>query len=94
MYKLRFADCTLLVPPCPLCSVEVPTADARMCVRFTVVPTGPAQQAIVVESVAEGSSVAQTGVQRGMRLTAISDPVRRNEVWQLQVRMWLLSSML
>lgn len=48
-------------------------------------PTGPAQQAIVVEAVADGSNAAQAGVQRGMKLTAISDPVRRNEVWQLQV---------
>lgn len=40
----------------------------------------------MVEAVADGSSVAAAGVQRGMALTAISDPVRRNEVWHLQVR--------
>lgn len=28
----------------------------------------------------------QAGVRRGMRLTAISDPIRRNEVWKLQDR--------
>lgn len=67
-------------------SVEIPTTDARTSIRFMVVPTGPAQQAIVVEAVADGSSAAQAGVQRGMKLTGISDPVRRNEVWQLQVR--------
>ena len=39
-------------------SVEIPTADARSCIRFKVVPTGPAEQAIVVEAVAEGSSAA------------------------------------
>ena len=66
-------------------SVDVPTADARSCLRLTLVPTGPARQAIVVEAVAEGSSVAAAGVQRGMALSAISDPVRRSEVWQLQV---------
>lgn len=73
-------------------SVEIPTADARTSIRFMVVPTGPAQQAIVVEAVADGSSAAQAGVQRGMKLTGISDPVRRNEVWQLQVRTAVLSS--
>lgn len=66
-------------------SIEIPTSDARTCIGFKVVPTGPAQQAIVVETVADGSSAAQAGVQRGMKLTAISDPVRRSEVWQLQV---------
>lgn len=39
----------------------------------------------MVEAVAEGSSAAQAGIQRGMKLTAISDPVRRSEVWELQV---------
>lgn len=68
-------------------SVEIPTAEARSCVRFTVVPTGPAQQAIVVEAVADGSSAAQSGIQRGMKLTAISDPVRRDDVWELQVKL-------
>ena len=68
-----------------LYSVEIPTAEARSCIRFNVVPTGPAEQAIVVEAVADGSSAAQAGIQRGMKLTAISDPVRRSEVWELQV---------
>lgn len=27
----------------------------------------------------------QAGVTRGMKLTAISDPIRRDEVWELQV---------
>lgn len=27
----------------------------------------------------------QAGVRRGMKLTAISDPIRREEVWELQV---------
>jgi S1-C subfamily serine protease len=67
-------------------SVEIPTAEARSCIRFKVVPTGPAEQAIVVEAVADGSSAAQAGIERGMKLTAISDPVRRSEVWELQVR--------
>lgn len=67
-------------------SVEIPTVDARSCIRLKVVPTGPAQQAIIVEAVASDSSAADAGVQPGMKLTAISDPVRRNEVWQLQAR--------
>lgn len=68
-------------------SVQVPTADARRCIRFAVVPMGPAQQAIVVEAVAEGSQAfSEAGIQRGLRLTGISDPVRRDEVWKLQVR--------
>lgn len=67
------------------CSVEIPTRDARSSIRFTVVPTGPASQAIVVEAVADSSSAAEAGIQRGMKLAAISDPVRRNEVWELQV---------
>jgi hypothetical protein len=32
------------------------------------------------------TSSPQEGVRPGMRLTAISDPIRRNEVWKLQDR--------
>jgi hypothetical protein len=39
-------------------SVEIPTTEARSCLRFQVVPSGTGQ-AIVVESVAEGSSAQQ-----------------------------------
>eukprot|EP00775_Hariotina_reticulata_P013100 gene13099-13228_t len=66
-------------------SVEIPTTDARRCIRFQLVPSGTGQ-AIVVESVAEGSSAQQAGVKVGMKLSGISDPVRRDEVWQLQDR--------
>ncbi|GBG00131.1 hypothetical protein Rsub_12742 [Raphidocelis subcapitata] len=43
-------------------------------------------QAIICVEVASGSEADEAGVRRGMRLTAISDPIRRNEVWRLQDR--------
>ncbi|KAF6260043.1 hypothetical protein COO60DRAFT_1700504 [Scenedesmus sp. NREL 46B-D3] len=65
--------------------VDIPTADARRCLRFQAVPSGTGQ-AIVVSAVAEGSSAEEAGVRRGMKLTGISDPVRQYEVWDLQDR--------
>jgi len=43
-------------------------------------------QAIIVVAVAAGSEADELGVRPGLRLTAISDPIRRSEVWRLQDR--------
>jgi hypothetical protein len=40
------------------CSVDIPTAEARSCLRFQAVPSGTGQ-AIVVSAVAEGSSAEE-----------------------------------
>eukprot|EP00879_Flechtneria_rotunda_P011463 GHRR01011976.1.p1 GENE.GHRR01011976.1~~GHRR01011976.1.p1 ORF type:complete len:148 (+),score=11.74 GHRR01011976.1:206-649(+) len=64
--------------------VDIPTADARSCIRFQLVPSGTGQ-AIAVADVAEGSQAEQAGIQRGMKLVGISDPIRQNEMWELQV---------
>ncbi|WIA34474.1 hypothetical protein OEZ86_012805 [Tetradesmus obliquus] len=66
-------------------SVDIPTAEARSCLRFQAVPSGTGQ-AIVVSAVAEGSSPEEAGVRRGMKLVGISDPIREYEVWDLQDR--------
>lgn len=66
-------------------SVEIDTADARRSIRLDVAPMGYGQAIVVVE-VAGGSEAEEVGVRPGLRLTAISDPIRRNEVWKLQDR--------
>ncbi|WIA14296.1 hypothetical protein OEZ85_002830 [Tetradesmus obliquus] len=66
-------------------SVDIPTVEARSCLRFQAVPSGTGQ-AIVVSAVAEGSSPEEAGVRRGMKLVGISDPIREYEVWDLQDR--------
>uniref|UniRef100_A0A383WG76 PDZ domain-containing protein n=1 Tax=Tetradesmus obliquus TaxID=3088 RepID=A0A383WG76_TETOB len=68
-----------------MCSVDIPTAEARSCLRFQAVPSGTGQ-AIMVSAVAEGSSPEEAGVRRGMKLVGISDPIREYEVWDLQDR--------
>ncbi|KAI8467794.1 MAG: hypothetical protein J3K34DRAFT_429268 [Monoraphidium minutum] len=65
--------------------VELDTAEARRSLRFDVAPMGFGQ-AIVTVDVAAGSEAEEAGVRAGLRLTAISDPIRRNEVWKLQDR--------
>eukprot|EP00878_Enallax_costatus_P003043 GHUV01003241.1.p1 GENE.GHUV01003241.1~~GHUV01003241.1.p1 ORF type:complete len:296 (+),score=96.02 GHUV01003241.1:190-1077(+) len=66
-------------------SVSIPTAEARSTLRFELLPNGKGH-AVVVSAVAEGSSAQQCGVKRGMKLAAISDPIRRDEMWELQDR--------
>lgn len=45
---------------CVMCSVDIPTVEARSCLRFQAVPSGTGQ-AIVVSAVAEGSSPEEVG---------------------------------
>lgn len=70
--------------PPPL-RVEIDTVGARQSIRLDVAPMGYGQ-AIVVVGVAGGSEAEEVGVRAGLRLTAISDPIRRSEVWRLQDR--------
>jgi len=39
--------------------------------------------AILVKEVTPGSAAAAAGVQPGQQLLAVSDPIRQNEVWEL-----------
>ncbi|KAG2451180.1 hypothetical protein HYH02_003787 [Chlamydomonas schloesseri] len=59
--------------------------EALQTVRLGLVPEGRGQ-AIVVTEVAEGSRAAELGVTRGMKMNALSDPIRYGELWDLQDR--------
>lgn len=65
--------------------VELDTAEARRSIRFDAAPMGFGQAIVVVE-VTDRSEAQEACVRPGMRLTAISDPIRPFEVWKLQDR--------
>lgn len=71
--------------PTPHCSVELPTADVQSAMRLTGVVQGRGA-AIVVSAVAPGSAAAAAGVRVGQQLLAVSDPVRRTEMWDLNAQ--------
>ncbi|PNW71897.1 hypothetical protein CHLRE_16g668600v5 [Chlamydomonas reinhardtii] len=59
--------------------------EALQTVRLGLVPDGRGQ-AVVVTEVAEGSRAEELGVTRGMKMNALSDPIRYGELWDLQDR--------
>lgn len=74
-------------PITSLCSIELPTADVQRSVQLASVLQGRGA-AIVVSAVQPGSAASSAGVRCGQQLLAVSDPVRRTEMWELnpQVR--------
>ncbi|EFN53348.1 hypothetical protein CHLNCDRAFT_137078 [Chlorella variabilis] len=63
-------------------SVELASADMKATVTLARLRAGPGY-AIVIASVAPGSEAASAGVRPGQQLLQVSDPIRPNEVWQL-----------
>ena len=70
-------------PPLPTPrSVELASVDMKATVTLARLRAGPGY-AIVIASVAPGSEAASAGVRPGQQLLQVSDPIRPNEVWQL-----------
>jgi hypothetical protein len=69
-------------------SFEIGTAGARGSLKFDLAPIPGRRDgyAVVCVEVAPGSEAAEAGIRVGMRLTAISDPIRRDGVWPVQER--------
>ncbi|KAL4458877.1 hypothetical protein ABPG75_013742 [Micractinium tetrahymenae] len=66
-------------------SVELPTADVQCSVQLMSVLKGRGA-AIVVSGVEPGSAAAAAGVRTGQQLLAVSDPIRRTEMWELNAQ--------
>lgn len=62
--------------------LELPTQEAQAALRLATVRQGRGS-AIVIAEVAPGSAPAAAGCRPGQQLLAVSDPVRRNEMWRL-----------
>jgi len=62
--------------------VELPTADVNAAVQLMGVRQGRGA-GILVSAVEPGSAAAAAGVRPGQQLLAVSDPVRRTEMWEL-----------
>ncbi|KAL4423193.1 hypothetical protein ABPG77_000326 [Micractinium sp. CCAP 211/92] len=69
-------------PPPEQFSIELPTADVQRSVQLASVLQGRGA-AIVVSAVQPGSAASSAGVRCGQQLLAVSDPVRRTEMWEL-----------
>lgn len=67
---------------CAACRVELGTAGAQASLGLAATAVGRGK-AIMISRVAPGSEAEQAGVRPGQRLLAVSDPVRRDEVWPL-----------
>ena len=65
--------------------VELNTADAQASIKFVDVPNSRGQDIVLCE-VQPSSAAADSGLRVGQKLLAISDPVRQNEMWQLNDR--------
>jgi len=62
--------------------LELETREAQASLTFEVVRSKDGQ-AVALSGVREGSEAWRSGVRRGHRVAAISDPVRTNEMWPL-----------
>lgn len=68
-------------------SVELSTEDVQNSIQFDTMPlNGGKTRAIVVSSVLANSACAEAGIQPGMRLLQLSDPIQANQVWSLNDR--------
>jgi hypothetical protein len=68
-------------------SVELSTEDVQNSIQFDTIPlNGGKTRAIVVSSVLANSACAKAGIQPGMRLLQLSDPIQANQVWSLNDR--------
>lgn len=63
-------------------SVELPTADVQAAVQLMGLRQGRGT-VIVIASVEPGSAAAAAGVKPGQQLLTVSDPIRREEDWQI-----------
>lgn len=66
-------------------SVTLDTAEAQQSIKFVDVPNRNGQDIVLCE-VGPDSAAAASGLRVGQQLLAISDPVRQNEMWQLNDR--------
>ena len=64
-------------------TVDVETRVARRAIQWDSIAIGDEDRAIYVSGVAFDSEAEKQGVKPGMRLVAITDPVDKNEMWQM-----------
>ena len=64
-------------------TVDVETRVARRAIQWDSIAIGDEDRAIYVSGVAFDSEAERQGVKPGMRLVAITDPVDKNEMWQM-----------
>lgn len=67
--------------------VTLPTAEAQQSIKFGLARARSGKDtAIIIDRLSGGVAASEAGVRPGQRLWSISDPIRANEMWQLNDR--------
>jgi len=67
----------------PTLTIRMSTIDARRCIMLDQYDNKDGTFSVYVSGVASGSEVAEAGVMPGQILRAVSDPIKKDEMWVL-----------